>query len=102
MKLLDMNKTDLSSKPSLTEGMLLELPLEEVENLLELTLRLTPIILESLSCIITLVNVDIKDIVPGMNPWSAEKEELMSSLVDKTFIASGGIVCVGFFIRIFR
>jgi hypothetical protein len=34
-----MNGTsDLSSKPSLTEGMLLELPLEEVENLFELTL----------------------------------------------------------------
>jgi hypothetical protein len=97
-----MNGTYLSSKPSLTEGMLLEFLLEEVENLLELTLQLTLVVLESLGCIIALVNVDIKDIVPRMNPWSAEKEELMSSLVDETFIASGGIVCVGFFIRVFR
>jgi hypothetical protein len=33
-----MNGTDLSSKPSLTKGMLLELLLEEVKNLFELTL----------------------------------------------------------------
>jgi hypothetical protein len=97
-----MNGTYLSSKPSLTEGMLLELLLEEVENLLELTLRLTLVVLESLGCIIALVDVNIKDIVPRTNPWSAEKEELVSSLVDKTFITGGGIVCVGFFIRVFR
>ena len=93
-----MNGTDLSSKPPLTEGMLLELLPEEVKNLLELTLRLTLVVLESLSSIIALVDVNIKDIIPRMNPWSAEKEELMSSLVDKTFIAGGGIVCVSFFI----
>jgi hypothetical protein len=97
-----MNGTDLSSKPPLTEGMLLELLPEEVKNLLELTLRLTLVVLESLSSIIALVDVNIKDIIPRMNPWSAEKEELMSSLVDKTFIAGSGIVCVGFFIRVSR
>ena len=96
-----MNGTDLSSKPSLTEGMLLELLLEEVENLLELTLRLTLFVLESLSCIIALVNVNIKDIVPRMNPWSAEKEEFVTGLVDKTFIAGSRIVCVSFFVRVF-
>src|ERR1700678_2925815 len=97
-----MNGTDLSSKQPLTEGMLLELLPEEVKNLLELTLRLTLVVLESLSSIIALVDVNIKDIIPRMNPWSTEKEELMSSLVDKTLIAGSGIVCVGFFIQVSR
>jgi hypothetical protein len=80
------------------EGILLELLLEEVEYLFELTLQLTLVVLESLDCIIALVNVNVKYIVPRVNPWSAEKEELMSSLVDKAFIAGGGISCFGFII----
>jgi hypothetical protein len=65
---------------------------------LELTLRLILVILESVGHIVVFVDVDVKDIVPRMNPWSAEKEELVSSLVDRAFIADGGTACIDFFI----
>jgi len=86
------------------EGLLLEILPKEVENLFELTLQLILVILESFGHIVVLVNVDVKDIIPRMNPWSAEKKELVSSLVDKAFIADGGTqtACIDFFIWVCR
>jgi hypothetical protein len=42
------------------------------------------------------IHVSVKEIVPRANPWSVDKEELMSSLKDKAFIA--GTVGVDVFV----
>ena len=81
-----MNRSYLSPKPSLTQRLLLEPHLKKVENLLQLTLQLVPVILESLGWIIVFVDLGIKEIVPSVDPWHMEKEKLVSNLVDKTLI----------------
>jgi len=58
-----MNRPDLSSEPPLTQGILLKLLLEKVENLVDLTLHLLLVILKSLSRIVVLVDVSIKEVV---------------------------------------
>jgi hypothetical protein len=59
-----MNRTDLSSKPSLTQGLPLELPLKKADDFLELALLLTLIVLESLSCIKSLIDVSLEEVIP--------------------------------------
>jgi len=91
-----MNGTDLSPKPPLTQGLLrlLESHLKEIENLLELALGLVLVILESLGCIVVLVNIDVEEIVPGANPQSVEKRKLVSSLIHKVLIGVTGGSCI--------
>jgi hypothetical protein len=66
----------------------LELHLKEVENILELTLWLVLVILESLSCVIVFINIGVEEVIPGANPRSAEQKEFVSSLVDEVFISA--------------
>ena len=86
------NVAYLPSKPPLTQGLHLEFLLKEVDNLPELTLGLILIILEPISCIIVLVNIQVKDIVTRVDPWSAEKEKFMSSMVDKLFTCASATI----------
>ena len=94
--LSNMNGTDLSPKPPLTQGLLrlLEPHLKEIENLLELTLGLILVVLESLGCVVVLVNIGVEEIVPGANPQSVEKRKLVSSLVHKVFIGVTAGRCI--------
>jgi hypothetical protein len=66
----------------------LELLLKEVDNVPKLTLRLILIVLEPISCVVILVNIQVKEIVARPNPRSAEKKKLVSSLVDKLFTSA--------------
>ena len=78
----------LPSNPPPTQGLRLELLLKEVDNVPELTLCLILIVLEPISCVVILVNIQVKAIVARPNPRSAEKEKLLSSLVDKLFTSA--------------
>ena len=89
MNLWDINKADLSSKPSLMQGLLLEFLLKKVKDLLELTLHLIFVVLKSFYCIVVFIDVGVEEIIARANPWSAEKEEFVSGLVDKAFIPGG-------------
>lgn len=80
-----MNVAYLLSKPPPTQGLHLELLLNEVDNIPQLTLCLIVIILEPISYIVILFKVNVKKIVPRSNPWSVKKKKLMSSLVNKLF-----------------
>jgi hypothetical protein len=80
----------------------LELHLKEFKNILELTLWLVLVILESLSWVIVLINIGVEEVVPGANPRSAEQKEFVSSLVDKVFISAIAGVDTKFFVWIRR
>jgi hypothetical protein len=70
-----MNKTDQSSKPPLTQGLPLEPHLKKVENLLQLTLQLIRVVLESFSRVIVLVDLGVENFIPRVNPGGMDKEE---------------------------
>lgn len=99
---MNLNITDLSSKPPLTQGLRLELHLKEVKDLLQLTLRLIVVILKSLSRNILLIDADFEKTIPWANPWSIKKEELVSGLEDKVFVSTIDGFRVFRFIRIQR
>jgi hypothetical protein len=80
-----VNIAYLPSKPPPTQGLHLELLLNEVDNVPKLTLFLILIILKPISCNVILVNIQVKKIVTRSNPRSADKEKFVSSLVDKLF-----------------
>jgi hypothetical protein len=87
-KLWSKNKTDLSPEPPLMQSLLLEPHLKKVENLLQLTLQLILVVLESFSRVVILVDLSVKNFIPGLNPWRMEEEELVCCLVYKVFISA--------------
>lgn len=92
------NTAHLSSKPSLTQDLLFELWVKEIEYFLQLTLYFILVVFESLGCVILFVNAGVEDVLPRTNPRSIQKKELVARLVYEVFVSAVGSEGRDFFI----